>query len=282
MNSLNIIDFGFEIEIFACDQKDKKIFNAVKLIKDYLHVEKLTPNFYGNPTLITIPNYYSIISDGTPFEIVGIKKACEESMIRKEAAPSINIYLNNVRQYLKILFGVDTLLTPFADNKEYEFIDPGTVYSSGKHIHNAYTGRSRHDKKKEPIDKLVSFRTAGFHIHIRFKNKESEEKMFKGVYAPHKCNELIKELDKVYDNYFPKVFASNPELFKKEKLRNEQFAIKGDYRIKFHNHGQLDSFSTLEYRQFSAAFFTLEESIQSEILHDFAATCRKFVKQLKS
>jgi len=273
------MNYGFEIELFGANIEKKQIFNATRLITDYLKLDELPGipvmlrNNPFNPLLVSTPKF-DLISDGTPFEIVSKNTACEQSMMQDGlAAINLNKHLKGIQTYLRRLLNIDTLLIPFVKGSEWEFVKPGRVFCSDKRIHNAYSNTSFYNEKKEETDLLVTFRSAGFHIHIRFDDNIAKV-MFKDVYAPVKCNELVKELDEVYQKYLP--HSLDGELYKQESLRNKEYAKFGNYRIKYHDSG----FSTLEYRQFSSAFFLLPLDIQTKILHDFANTVRKFVKKI--
>lgn len=274
------MNYGFEIELFGANLKNKQIFNATKLIFNHLKLDELPgfPDRGENPLLASTPRF-DLIADGTPFEIISKKTACEHSMLDKDglAVRVLNKHLLGIQVYLNRLFNIDTLLVPFVQNNEWDFIKPGKVFTSNKRIHNAYTNASFYNEKKEENDLLVTFRSAGFHIHIRFEEKVEKE-IFKDIYAPKQCNELVKELDSVYKKYLPHSLSLiSPALVEKESARNEKYATFGNYRIKYHSQG----FSTLEYRQFSAAFFLLPLDVQTNILHDFASTVRKFVNKIK-
>lgn len=273
------MNYGFEIELFGT--KGKKVFNAEKLIKNKIlkdfRLDLLSKFDRGTSDQnVLLKGYpFNLISDGTAFEIVGTKTACEPSMLGGEAAKEINYNLCLVRNYLSALFKIDTSTLPYVSKSDgWEFVEPGSVFCSEKKNHNAYTNKWWYGKKKESGED-VTFRSAGFHIHIRFDTPVAN-KMFEGMYCPPLCNELIIELDKVYNQYFPNCLVSK-NLIKQENLRNEKFAKLGTYRIKYHP----QNFSTLEYRQFSSAFFLLGLDAQKQILHDFASTVRKFTNKLK-
>ncbi len=281
-----MINFGFEIEFFGT--RGAKVFNAEKLIRkfnyDRLRLDILrkgkyehdTLNFKISPNTLLTGTPYNIISDGTAFEIVATAFACISAMRNGQAANELNHSLGRVRECVSELFDIDTLVAPYVSSDDFEFIDPGWVNASDKRNHNAYTGENWISDKKSG-DETVTFRTAGFHIHIRF-DKSDADKIFKGMYAPPLCNKLIIELDKVYRKYFPNCYSSN-KLRGQEQQRNEKFARMGDYRLKYHQ-TPYDNFTTLEYRQFSAAFFLLPIEIQCSILRDFGNTVQRFVSNL--
>jgi len=283
------LNYGFEIEFFLANSKPKQIFNATKLIANYLQTDKLLLGNKGNPfapmdldinPVLQSNNLFNIIADGTAFEIVGKEIACHASMKSGLAVDTLNHWLKIVRNYLTTLYGYETLLTPYVDKSEYSFIDPGNVYSSKKPTYNAYTGKRTPDSKYkyEKPNKEVTFRSAGFHIHIKFCDNRIASKIFEGIYAPDKTNELIKELDKVYDTYFPESLPAG--ISEKEELRTTKFAVKGDYRMKYHSQ-EPKGFTTLEYRQFSSAFFLLTPKMQTKILNKFAHVVEDFEKSLE-
>lgn len=273
-----MMNYGFEIEFFAADTQKKQIFNAGRLITDFLQVEAFPKiqiaSEYNCPVFLNTRDF-NLIADGTVFEIVGKRTACEPSMIDGYgfAIKTINNSLNEILKYSSQIFKIETLLSPYAKTPEWEFINPGGVYNSGKLTYNAYSNTSNYEDKKEESNKLVNFRTNGFHIHIRFDDAVAK-KLFKNINVPV-CNELIQLLDKVYQKYFPSCLSFNTELMSQEILRTQDYSKLGNYRIKSHSGG----YSTLEYRQFSSAFFLLPLDIQQKILHDFAMTVRKFVKR---
>ena len=145
------MNYGFEIELFGADLQKKQIFSANNLITDYLKLKELPGHSANQNPILASNNRLQLIADGTPFEIIGKQTACEESMLGKDgyAVKFINTDLKQIRSYLEKLFNIDTLLTPFVEKPEWEFINPGQVYSSGKRKHNAYTNTSKYDDKKK-------------------------------------------------------------------------------------------------------------------------------------
>lgn len=289
------MNYGFEIEFFAGSTEKHTINNASHLIKKHQKIGLLNLQPYEIdpcPLLLTTNNF-DIIADGTAFEIVGKRLACEGSMLglnQESAALVINKSLDNIRNYIERLFNTTTILLLYVDEPNWKFLNPGNRYSSGKQKFNAYSGDNYYEDKKDDVLTQVTFRSAGFHIHIKF-DEGIDDIMFHGMYAPEKCNELIQKLDEeVYKKYFPSSLdCASPdlhsELYELEKLRTEKYAKLGDYRIKFHNKPRLNNklgYSTLEYRQFSSAFFLLNNTLQKEILHDFANTVKKFTNSLKN
>lgn len=287
-------NFGVEYEFFAINNEKKHVYNANHLIHTLLGVEfdisesQLLDN--RCPTLLS-NSRHELIGDGTPFEIISKYPVCYSHFgwYHNE----LWRYVKRYREYVEKTFNVETLLTPFISKDDgWEFINPGYCYSSQKITFNAYTGEGYKGFKKE--DDLVSFRPAGFHIHTRFENKETEDEMFKGfsceykytadfdetrqkdlcykVTSPTLCNELVKQLDYtylLYLNYLSK------ETRDKELLRNKEYAKLGNYRIKEH----IGGYKTLEYRQFSSAFLTIPLKAQQEIFSTFRHTINEFLKK---
>jgi len=280
------IDYGFELEFFAADFKNKKVFNATKLIEKHNKLDYFKefgpenfiltdPSVPNNHNLIHSPKF-DIISDGTVFEVVTLDTVYDFQDWLYGFGKIKNIFDQSIH-YVGKLFDVACLTNALLSKDQgWQFIDPGVVYSSNKMINNAYTGEWTWADKKEETEKNkeVSFRAAGFHIHIAFPEKVAPI-IFKGQYAPKLCNELVKQLDEIYDKYFPNNFSIN------EELRNSLYATKGNYRLKYHNHGFHRDFTTLEYRQFSSEFMLLPEKLQKEILIEFDKVVQKFVKNIK-
>jgi hypothetical protein len=306
------IDFGFECEFFAVNKQDKKVYNASYLISkifdictdiynkgaDTKLIQKASSRLFGyylsprNPVLLSNP-CHDLIADGTVFEIVGKQSYQywyvgagtfkDYDCINRNYNKDIDFY----RSYVEKMFNVSTLLTPYISQEDgWEFVNPGWQFSGEKVTINAYTGKGLVDSKKDS-NKNVSFRTAGFHIHIRFREKEDEDKMFKGyavkevyggweITSPTLCNELIKELDSAYSLYIS--YLSNEDR-DKEILRASKYATLGNYRIKDHK-GYSRGYKTLEYRQFSSVFFKLTPGQQESIMAKFNEIIIEFLNKI--
>lgn len=261
------VDYGFEYEFFAACPKEKKVYNATHLINKFFERFTQDQNLRylnyttGLPVLLSNSSH-DLVADGTAFEIICNYVLYGGNFTAKQTNSHINFY----RSYIEKMLNVPTLLTPYISTEDgYEFLNPGDQFSGKKIMANAYSGKAwRNYKKLEP--KPVSFRTVGFHIHIRFRDKEDENKMFNGYDSWHLtsaplCNALIQELDSVYHLYLSYLSSEDRQ---KELLRTSRYATLGNYRIKEHG-----DYKTLEYRQFSSAFLTLPFKQQDFLMEKF-------------
>lgn len=257
-------DFGYELEFFGV-RDGNKIFNASTILSA------------GEYYTTKIFSERQFIADGTAFECLGRFDYC-----RSHNDGNFYQYAFwELRRIIDRLFGkgifsghnLTPLFSPVVSTEQgYEFLDVRDIYASEKEMRNAYSGKHWMVEKKDE-DRKVTVRTAGFHIHIAFP-KWCEKYLFLQNRKSPLADEFIKDLDKIYDEFIPQT----PE----EILRNEKFANKGDYRLKYFPaaNGYAD-FTTIEYRQFSSSFILLEKKLRNIIFEKIRLLTNSYVDKLR-
>lgn len=257
-------DFGFELEFFGIRGKNK-VFNASTILP--------AGEYYTAKYL----NERQFIADGTAFECLGRFDYCRngnDGNFYQYAFWGLDYTINYL--FEKGIFSgynLKPLFSPVVSVQQgYKFLDVRNIYASEKEMRNAYSGKKWMVEKKEE-DRKVTVRTAGFHIHIAFP-KWCEKYLFLQNRKSPLADEFIKDLDKIYDELIPQT----PE----EVLRNEKFANKGDYRLKYFPaaNGYAD-FTTIEYRQFSSSFILLEKELRNLILEKIRLLTNSYVDKLR-
>ena len=250
LNLKCIKSLGIELEMFATKRINEKqiVYNATEEVKNIFGFS-INPNFTTNFLHL---NNLKIVTDGTVFEFQKLFIDYYD----------INLNVDIFRRDLESLFKNSFLnkyhMSPIAFFKNGRYIvfdSSNNVYSSGKMMYNAYTGTHRYEEKKEG-DKLVDFRTTGLHLHFEFTNPVEDLN----------TNNIVKTLDKIYEDYFPNDIS--PVMQEREK-----YIIRGDYRLKYQSNG----ITTLEYRRLAPGFLFDKNKLET-FLYLADAELNKIIK----
>ena len=252
MINLPIWDVGFELEVFLTDGKSG-VYNANKVMTDRLGFS-IDQNSSMTGEIKPCKDY-TLKTDGTPIEL---------QWFREYNGGSLDAEWVKTLQAIKPLNGLTLSTVPYLKTGDDQslaykvpvhFIDPGTIYASGKTIYNAYTGGFTYSAKKEGPTK-VTIRTAGLHLHFSISKKlfekaeKFDDKLFgeKGKYGAmnNKTTDLlVRTLDDIYTN----TIRSGAYFSSQARLRENFYQTLGNYRIKCDT---ITGLRTIEYRQLPA------------------------------
>lgn len=283
--SANYLNLGFELEGFLTQKEKNQL-----LIYNAFH--ELNVDFLGKAIISGAG--FEIFPDGTALEIISdiLYRPSYDKYEKPFLLHQVNRLKNIIQSVSSKLLSKEILFRAFVrdgsfmrDKNSYsKFINHGYRFSSDKLEYNAYSGNYHSAIKKD--DGKVSFRTAGFHIHIGFEEKYSkiifeeipsfsvdESWNYKKVERPHKnihCNHIIQ----LIDNCFDRIIL--PTLSEAEIQRENLYMRKGDFRIKTDTKLGLP---TLEYRRLSAEFVEKDDEVKAEFISTFTKEVNQYLEK---
>jgi hypothetical protein len=280
-----IFDVGVEIEFFLFENTKEGdiVYNASKVLKDILGFS-IDQNAYAQTGhesgSLRLNDNLILKTDGTVceaqmlFPTYHFREPKSTAFIRDEFErikhlPLLKKYQKTCYPFLRVgdknVLGMQAIV----------FDSPGNVFSSWKEMRNAYTEKSYYPDKKEKQE-LVSFRTAGGHLHFSFTcdyiTRDDQKKLNDMFFSGYKhTDHLVKEFDKIYD-----VLVA-PFTNKAEKERINCYAERGEYRIK---RGTITGNPTLEYRFLSASLFDHYPALVLNFINACQLAAQRYVEKV--
>ena len=206
---------------------------------------------YGGGAYLNLGSGFSLHTDGTPIEFNCHAKSENFAWLVES---QVN-WIKTIGAGLLKNFKLDWRAF-YQSDKLHIFDSAGYIYSSGKTVHNAYTGESFEQKKEE--DGPVTKRTAGLHLHFEFRNPEV-------IKDKTLTNLIVRKMDEIFYAYY-----GNYDFQSVGFNEREQMTPKGLYRIK----NQPNGVTTLEYRQLTT------KMLQDKSIYGFVVTADEVINNL--
>jgi hypothetical protein len=250
-----MFDVGLEIEFFLT--QNSTVFNASKEMKDRLGFS-IDQNEAGSGRLV-LGNGFVLRTDNTAAELQWYLDH------NQGALPSQEMIWDRINE-LPVLNGFCKIFRPILHEGDKGLTDRPTIFKDAgerhaddvKKIHNAYTGESRYQDKKE--GGVVTYRTAGLHLHFSpsaYFSDADAARLNSLIFNPSQkedgttcASALVQLLDRIYTGMFVDHRQFGCMFGNDNNERVKKYQKLGDYRIKhFHQSGK----QTLEYRQLDSS-----------------------------